>query len=575
MKKFLPILLILAATLPAFADVVPMSRAKANAEQFLRQADPARTPQLKLLFEEPKLTKADPADPEYFIFTDERGGFVIAGGDDTVPEILGYSTSSTIPTQGMPENMKAWLEMWSRIVDGQRLSGAGAYQPRPARRGTSPKVLETALWDQDDPYNRHCIEMGGKRAVTGCTATAAAIMMRYYKWPEKGTGTLPGYSVADPDTGKSYNIDPVELGRTYDWDLMPLTKYDGTWTEEQMEAVSWLMSDLGIMIQSEYSPSGTGASIEDMKAGLVAHMHYDASMRLAYRQFYDADKWIALLEDNIDRFGPIEYAGFPEDYSMGHAFVLSGYDEYDNFYINWGWSGSGNGYFVIPDFKEYVAGHRAILCAGKDAGGQAQEDLNIANLGLSSPSSSFATGVPFTVSCTSVFNYSSADFSGDLAFAKFDRDGRMVEVPVSGVGPVSITAGYGINLNNWDCQISTPILPGDYVALVYRSDRTPDWTPVGYDHEGMTVGKLAVGDTVFLDEIVSLEYNSSQGLLTVSFTESASCELRKNGTPVTTGVTVKDNSVEIDARQLPLASYTLHLERGKQTKDITLKFGLK
>lgn len=573
MRKILPILLVLAATLPAFADVVPMNRAKANAEQFLKQADPARIPQLQLLFEEPKMTKAGPSDPEYFIFTDARGGFVIAAGDDAVPEILGYSTNSNIPAQGMPANMKDWLDMWTRIVDGQRLSGAASYVPRPAGHGASPKVLETALWNQNEPFNLHCVEMDGKLAVTGCTATATCILMRYLKWPERGTGTLPSYKVTDSESGKSYTIESVELGREYDWDLMPITKYDGTWTDEQMDAVAWLMSDVGIMIQSNYSPSGTGASLSDAAAGLVKHMYYDASLLFTYRSYYDNDEWIALLEDNIDTFGPVVYGGHNEDYSAGHAFVLSGYDEHDNFYINWGWGGNGNGYFVMPSFDEYVVNHHAILGVKKDEGGVAPDVLLLYNVGVSSTSTSFATGVPFTVNCSSIGNYGQADFSGEFAFAKFDRDDRLIEI-VSGTKSADVTKGYGYSLSG-DCMISTPIRPGDYVTVVYRSSRTPSWTPVRYDHEGMVVGKLPVGDTVFLDEIVSLEYNSSKGILTVIFSDNASCELRKNGSPVSAGVTDEGDKMTIDARQLVLDTYTLHLQRGEQTKDISLKIGLK
>jgi hypothetical protein len=142
-----------------------------------------------------------------------------------------------------------------------------------------------------------------------------------------------------------------------------------------------------------------------------------------------------------------------------------------------------------------------------------------------------------------------------------------------------IKRGYGLNLTDWDCVITTSIQAGDYITLVYRSSRTPNWTPILYDHEGMIVGRLMVGDNVFLDEIVSLEYVSSTGILTVSFSATATAELRKNGSPVSTGVTVKDEAVVIDAKQLPLANYTLHLERvttrGTQTKDISLKIGLK
>ncbi len=91
--------------------------------------------------------------------------------------------------------------------------------------GTPVKVLETALWYQSDPYNRLCPEVNGALSLTGCTATALAIVMRYHKWPERGTGTLPGYTTV------SYGawVDEVKLGHAYDWDNMPLRYHDDQW----------------------------------------------------------------------------------------------------------------------------------------------------------------------------------------------------------------------------------------------------------------------------------------------------------------------------------------------------------
>lgn len=91
--------------------------------------------------------------------------------------------------------------------------------------GTPVKVLETALWDQSDPYNRLCPEVNGALSLTGCTATALAIVMRYHKWPVRGTGTLPGYTTV------SYGawVDEVKLGHAYDWDNMPLRYHDDQW----------------------------------------------------------------------------------------------------------------------------------------------------------------------------------------------------------------------------------------------------------------------------------------------------------------------------------------------------------
>lgn len=574
MRKILLILFLLAVTLPAFAEVIPMSRAKEEAERFMQRVNPGRTPQLKLLSEGSKQTRSASA-PEYYIFTNESGGFVIAAGDNAVPAILGYSVTAPFKTEGMPGNLRAWLDMWERIVDGARQSGAPPVQT-PLTSSGSSKVIETALWNQGYPFNAQCITMEGGQAVTGCVATAIAIVMRYHKWPEAGSGTLPSYSFSDEKTGKNYKIDPLALGHPYAWDKMPLTKYDGTWSEEQIEEVSTLMRDVGVMMQSIYSPGGTGAYSSDAVSMLPRYMGYDKSLYTDFKSLYgDVKDWVAVLKDNIDRIGPVLYSGYPHDPNEGgHAFVLDGYDEYDNLRINWGWGGNSNGYFAMPAFNNYTDGHHAVLGIKRDEGGVAPDDLQIYQVGITASTLSFVPGQPFTMTCRSLANYGPDPFRGEAAFAKFDRYGSMEEL-ISEPDSLKLDSNHLILFADKPCVINTSIKAGDVIRVVYRSEKTPEWTPVRYDHEALVIGEFALGDMVFLEDIVSLLYNAGTGILTVSFKDKASCELRLNGVPVTDGVTDSGGSVSIDAHQIPPATYTLHLQRGDQQRDISLKFGLK
>jgi len=572
MKKLCILILTFAALFSASAEVVPMDRAKANAERFIREIAPGRDPQLRLLFEGPKMTKAGFSEPEYFIFEESKGGFVIAAGDNSVPAILGYSTEGMISVQQMPSNLRSWLDMWSRIVDGARASGAAPYTARPSGDGGS-LLIETAHWDQGDPYNRQCVLLGDERPVTGCVATAMAIALRYFEYPSCGTGTAPSYTFTDEDSGKSYTNPAIEFGRPYAWSKMPLTKYDGSWTDEQIDEVAYLMRDMGAIVKAHYGKGSTGAYSEDVVQALVKYMGYDASAHLEYKNFYeDVADWVAVLKDNLDQYGPIIYSGNSEE--AGHEFILDGYDENDMFHINFGWGGSGDGYYVMPAFSEYTKGHDAVLGLKKNEGGIAPDDIRLYNVGMTASTTSFASGVPFTVTCKSVANYSNEDFVGDLAIAMFDRDNVMGEI-ISEINPTTIEPRLFVSFENVQCVIDGSIKPGDKARMVYRSSRTTSWKPVKYDHESMIIGEIQIGDNVFLEDIVSVSYDSSTGILTVSFMDEASCELRRNGTAIQTGVSVGDSQVTIDANVLAPASYTLHLTRDGQEKDITLKFGLK
>ena len=57
----------------------------------------------------------------------------------------------------------------------------------------------------------------GGRSVVGCVATAMAQIMGYHQWPEKGTGTIPGYTTRS----QGLVIDEENIENTYyDWDHM-------------------------------------------------------------------------------------------------------------------------------------------------------------------------------------------------------------------------------------------------------------------------------------------------------------------------------------------------------------------
>ena len=41
--------------------------------------------------------------------------------------------------------------------------------------------------------------------------------------------------------------------------------------------------------------------------------------------------------------------------TVGHAYLIGGYDRDDYFYINWGWGGSADGWFRFSAMSEYDA----------------------------------------------------------------------------------------------------------------------------------------------------------------------------------------------------------------------------
>ena len=577
MKKFFLTTWVLLASVFAWAESVPQGSAKAAAERFLHELAPGRSLQLQLVFEAPRMTKSVSADPAYYIFSDPDGGFVIAAGDDTVPAVLGYSTTGILRADDMPDNLKAWLDMWREIIADRRARGAAPYQaPVRTKAGGQKKLLETALWGQRSPFNDKCYVINGSPALTGCTATATAIVMRYFQHPGQGSGTLPAYEFKEEGGTQTRTQDALALDHKYRWSEMPTDKNTGNWTSQQKEQVAVLMRDLAVMLKSRFGAKATSAFIDDVTPGLVQYMNYDASAHLDKMALYGSvQEWVDQIKANIDRLGPVVYAGYGSE--GGHAFVVDGYDEQDYLHVNWGWTGQDNGFFAVPDeFDKYTEGHTAVLGLKKNAGGKAPEDIRLHGTGVTTTTDPITRGTTFKVNAN-MHNAGSGDFQGDFAIGKFDRTDALVEVVSSTMATDVLPSGYGYNDIIFYCKIETPLNAGDYLTGIWRSSVTPSWTAARYDHESTTLqGRLAVGDSVILEQNVSLQYDIEAGVLYVMFDCDCTRELRTSGgTKVTTGVSDNGERMRIDATQLTAGAYTLHLQRGEQVKDITLHLGLK
>lgn len=173
--------------------------------------------------------------------------------------------------------------------------------------GTVEKKLTTAKLDQDDPYNKYCPYSDSRRALTGCVATALAIVMRYHQWPDKGMGTLPDYSYEYENVNRAQ--DGHLLGHTYNWNNMPLAAYKNDWTLQEQNDVAQLIYDCGIMSKAMYTVEETGAVTKDAVQGLLTYMRYGKGAKLLQREWYSDIEWVSMLKQEIVTNGLILYSG--------------------------------------------------------------------------------------------------------------------------------------------------------------------------------------------------------------------------------------------------------------------------
>lgn len=373
------------------AEPVSESRAREVAMKVLaaQPATKAAAADVKLIWDGEEAATKAAFNPAFYVFGSDRGGFVIIAGDDNVQPVLAISETSQFKVEGMPENVRWWMERMKAYV-------RSAAVPTPEARDQwakfadtkSDPILEnnprlsgqvicrTPEWDQgnnDNSYfgrqvfNAMCPLDGGIRSVTGCVATALGELLTVLRalypddMPTHASVTeLDGYSVPSGYVPAAAVGNTYTLATQYYWsDLLTLANWEDILeklsNETLMDNLAHLLADLGAMVQARYSKSGTSAATELAPEAMAQYMGFNKGAYIDYESNYTTRQWKEKIKNELDR-RPILYSG-ADEHGGGHAFVLDGYALFDGatdmFYVNFGWGGTGNGYYVIDDFGDY------------------------------------------------------------------------------------------------------------------------------------------------------------------------------------------------------------------------------
>lgn len=274
----------------------------------------------------------------YSIYQNVEGeGFSIVAHDNNGNvRLLGYSTGSSWKEDEMPDALKDWL----KGIETFRLNATVSLQSD--RIDVAP--LLTSHWHQTSPYNdlAPVIEDGNVKTVAGCVAIAAAQVVYYWRKdnPEALLKDTPVYPY-----GKAPVTYSIPKGTPNNWELIQ-DSYDNTSTEESRAAVAQLVYAVGTGSYLDYG-SSTGGQISQAKTAVYSQ--YRLLGTNAVKSEYTQEEWEQLLYSELLAKRPMTYSGNAGG-SDGHAFVIDGYDAANNlFHINFGWGGSGDGYYTVDD----------------------------------------------------------------------------------------------------------------------------------------------------------------------------------------------------------------------------------
>lgn len=290
--------------------------------------------------------------------------------------------------ESMPEAVLSFLSTYDS-VDAEDGNAFFQFSNLSEGDGVDP-LLGNIEYDQGEPYNDLCPILNGGRAVTGCVATAMAQVMRYWRYPQVGTGTAK-YTSSSGE--KTYNFadhpfDWNNMLETYTISRLGVTNYNAT----EASAVATLMLACGASVNMNYDFAGSGSYISEAYLAMRDHFGYSPDIKYYESDDPNWEDWTETLQAQFDRGLPILYGGTGT--SGGHAFVLDGYqiaisettgNPYTLFHVNWGWNGTYNGWFRIrrlqpsDEFENYSNLNQRIVINIYPTGWQAIDQAEAEN----------------------------------------------------------------------------------------------------------------------------------------------------------------------------------------------------
>ena len=417
----------------------------------------------------------------YYVFNNDAGGFVIIAGDDAVAPVLGYTSTGAFDANNLPEGLKDLLKSYE-----QQIAALGknykANTTSTRAEFTGEKLLNTAKWNQGAPFNKYT----PNNYVTGCVATAGAIVMKHHGYPAKGVGSH-SYTWNGQNLTASFEHD-------YDWANMPV-RYTGD-NDAAFDGVARLMSDLGIAVNMQYANGGSASALEDLVTALKKYFGYSKYARHLKIEDLGAEAWNGRLRAEIDANRPVLYAASDANVG-GHSFVIDGYKD-ESFSVNWGWGGYCNGFYRVgalnpevdgtPQGDQYNSSQAAVFALQPSDGKEVLSNLRFIKVDgyletMNMNVTDVKAGKNLTLYLLPLQSYGENSYTGKIAIALKNAKGEIREV-FAETGIKELEHGYYIDQYLLGGACTVDAQEGDYLAIVSKEEGTDEYLEIlGSDFE--------------------------------------------------------------------------------------------
>jgi len=302
-------------------------------------------------------------------------GYMIVTADTDLPPVIAYSYQDKLGTEGdffkmlksdishrlasrekIPVAMINQRKMqWDAFINGSPKDNLIFTQWPPAGTTSTGGWLETN-WTQNPPYNQMCPmdPVTSARSYVGCPATAMAQILNYHRT----TNT----TVFDDGDDYYHNY----AGRTYWIDDDYAANGFPSFTE-----LNVFLDTLNVHFQNHVLPTDQDKAALSFACGVAATQVFtsEGSGTFSVNQAYAAyqrfdcntaellfptdstlfDRLIQNMKDSL----PAHFAIVDESNTTGHNVVVDGYNTDNFFHVNFGWGGSNNGWYLLPDEMPY------------------------------------------------------------------------------------------------------------------------------------------------------------------------------------------------------------------------------
>ncbi|MBR5678919.1 MAG: C10 family peptidase [Paludibacteraceae bacterium] len=482
-----------------FAAVVSPEEAQQIAQNYIGQQksyNGYRSPSQRMQLKATRL-KNNSDELAYYVFGAEEGGFVLVSADDRLRPVIGHAYRGYYDEQHFPENMREWLDYLTEQISN--LPDTYFAGPRKQKHYTEVEpLLDKIEWNQGEPYNNDCPSVDGKKCPTGCVATAAAQIMKYYEYPEKGRGSHQYKWGYKGDT----TVLSANFNHYYDWDNMLASYKEGGYSQTEADAVSQLMSDLGIAFNMGYAPGGSGANEYVAARAMVEYFKYDSAAQVISMDLIGAEKFEEKVAKELKFNRPVMMSG-RSDSDSGHEFVCDGVNSDDLFHINWGWGGRFNGDFALTamypdgqgiggalDGEGYTHNVSAVIGIKPDKGNSPVPQLMLSSITVREGVAEVGRNESFTLQLDTFINRGLFPWSGYFGYLIYDENDDIIDTyylyssEMLELNPLS----YYSYIYFASVPVSNNVPNGEYriVPAFTPSLTNKEWTPIC-----LTTGEVA------------------------------------------------------------------------------------